>query len=50
MDKYIDVNYEGFDEVDVFDLEDLLKKYFEDGFTLDILNLILGTEIDMVTS
>ena len=40
MDKYIDVNCE------VFDLEDLLKKYFEDGFTLDSLNLILGTEID----
>ena len=46
MDKYIDVNCEGFDEVKVFDLEDLLKKYFEDGFTLDNLNLILGTEID----
>lgn len=49
MDKYIDVNCEGFDEFEVFDLGELLKKYFDDGFTLDSLNLILGTEIDDVS-
>lgn len=49
MDKYIDVNCERFDEFEVFDLGELLKKYFDDGFTLDSLNLILGTEIDDVS-
>ena len=50
MDKYIDVHCEEFDEFEVFDLGDLLRKYFDDGFTLDSLNLILGTEIHDVSN
>ena len=46
MDKYIDVHCEGFDEFEVFDLEKLLETFFEDGFTLDSLNLILGTDFN----
>ena len=49
MDKYIDVHCGGFDEFKFFDLEELLERFFEDGFTLDSLNLILGTEIDDVS-
>ena len=49
MDKYIDVHCEGFDEFEVFDLGELLERYFEDGFTLDSLNLILETNIDDVS-
>lgn len=50
MDKYIDVHCEGFDEFEVFDLDGLLEKYYEDSFTLDSLNLILGTDIDDVSA
>lgn len=49
MDKYIDVHCEGFDEFEVFDLKKLLEKFFEDGFTLDSLNLILGTDFEDVS-
>ena len=49
MDKYIDVHCEGFDEFEIFDLWELLEKYFDDGFTLDSLNLILGTDIGDVS-
>ena len=50
MDKYIDVHCEGIDEFEVFDLDGLLERYYEDGFTLDSLNLILWTDIDDVSA
>ena len=50
MDKYIDVHCEGIDEFEVFDLDGLLERYYEDGFTLDSLNLILETDIDDVSA